>query len=442
MVHDVFISYSSKDKPVTDYICANIEAAGICCWIAPRDIAPGEDWPTAIANAIPLCHVMVLVFTANSNASKDVSNEIHLAANNNLVIIPFKIENVQPEPGKNYYLARTHWLDAVNPPTQKQISTLISRVKALLSVTETPQERDDQTAIITPNTGNKSSEKVSVDQGSKSTRLEPKNAKAYIKRGDKNYEKTHYQDALANYTRAIELDPKDAMIYYNRGDTYYELKDYTAALADFTRAIELDPINATTNSRHNFRFNVLKKFLTELEKNNRAIELHPKSAKNYNNRGEIYFNLNDYPSALADYNKAIELKPKYAEAYLNRGNSYSELGNSLAALDDYSRAIELNPEDSHAYGRRGIEQDIRNNYSAAIADYTKACEIDPKDDLTILLLAYCYVHQGNAERACEWLRRAIVLNREHLGMLCTSKGLDAIRDSKEFKSLIDEFGGC
>jgi hypothetical protein len=109
MAHDVFISYSSKDKPIADAACANIEAAGIRCWIAPRDIAAGEDWPTAITRAISQSRIMVLVFSASSNSSEDVSREIILAANNRLVIIPFKIDNVEPEPGKQYYLARTHW---------------------------------------------------------------------------------------------------------------------------------------------------------------------------------------------------------------------------------------------------------------------------------------------------------------------------------------------
>ena len=119
MTHDVFISYSSKDKPIADGVCANLESAGIRCWIAPRDITPGEDWPTAITRAISQSRVMVLVFSASSNSSEDVGREIILAANSRLVIIPFKIENVEPEPGKQYYLARTHWLDAINPPTQE-----------------------------------------------------------------------------------------------------------------------------------------------------------------------------------------------------------------------------------------------------------------------------------------------------------------------------------
>jgi len=132
MAHDIFISYSSKDKPIADGICANLEAAGFRCWIAPRDIAPGDDWPTAITSAITESKIMVLVFSANSNSSKDVGREIILAANENLTIIPFKIEDVKPEPGKQYYLARTHWLEAMNPPTREHIQALIERVRVLV----------------------------------------------------------------------------------------------------------------------------------------------------------------------------------------------------------------------------------------------------------------------------------------------------------------------
>ena len=147
MAHDVFISYSSKDKPIADAVCANIESVGIRCWIAPRDISPGEDWPTAITKAISQSRVMVLVFSASSNSSEDVGRELMLAAYGKLVIIPFKIENVEPEPGKQYYLARTHWLDAINPPTQEQIRILIRTVQSFIPVV-TDEDRGQSVAAF------------------------------------------------------------------------------------------------------------------------------------------------------------------------------------------------------------------------------------------------------------------------------------------------------
>jgi multiple sugar transport system substrate-binding protein len=147
MAHDVFISYSSKDKPIADAICASIEATGIRCWIAPRDIAAGEDWPTAISNAISASRVMVLLFSSNSNSSEDVGRELNLAASSKLIIIPFKIDDIEPEPGKRYYLARTHWLDAMNPPTEEQIQILVNRVKFVISNLDAEQGSGGETSL-------------------------------------------------------------------------------------------------------------------------------------------------------------------------------------------------------------------------------------------------------------------------------------------------------
>jgi len=43
---DVFVSYAIEDKLIADAIVAKLEAAMIRCWIAPRDIPPGADWPS------------------------------------------------------------------------------------------------------------------------------------------------------------------------------------------------------------------------------------------------------------------------------------------------------------------------------------------------------------------------------------------------------------
>jgi hypothetical protein len=133
LAHDIFISYSHKDKPIADAICTNLETSGVRCWIAPRDIGPGEDWPTAIAREIPQSRVMVMIFSSNSNTSDQVYRELFLAANNNVIIIPFKIEDVKPNPRTGYILAGTHWLDALNPPTQEQINILVKCVKSFLA---------------------------------------------------------------------------------------------------------------------------------------------------------------------------------------------------------------------------------------------------------------------------------------------------------------------
>ena len=63
MSNEVFISYSSHDSDVANQICAAVEESGTLCWIAPRDVMPGESYGEALIDAINSCRVMVLVLS-------------------------------------------------------------------------------------------------------------------------------------------------------------------------------------------------------------------------------------------------------------------------------------------------------------------------------------------------------------------------------------------
>ena len=76
MAHDIFISYSSKDKIIADAVVSRMESGSIRCWYAPRDIVPGSDWAESITNAISASKILVLIFTQNSNLSIQVLREV------------------------------------------------------------------------------------------------------------------------------------------------------------------------------------------------------------------------------------------------------------------------------------------------------------------------------------------------------------------------------
>lgn len=132
MTHDVFISYSSKDKTVADAVCAKLEEQKIRCWIAPRDIPAGQNFARSIINAINDSRVLVLLWSASANTSEHILNEINQAFDQGVTIIPFRIQDVQPTPEMRYYFGRTHWLDALNPPLEKHILTLAETISAIL----------------------------------------------------------------------------------------------------------------------------------------------------------------------------------------------------------------------------------------------------------------------------------------------------------------------
>lgn len=138
MEFDVFLSYSSKDKPAADAACHTLETAGIRCWIAPRDIIPGMDWGESIVEAITNAKAMVLIFSGSANNSPQVKREVERAVSKSIPIIPVRIENVLPTKSLEYFLGSPHWLDAFTPPLERHLQQLLKSVAAFLKIQPKP----------------------------------------------------------------------------------------------------------------------------------------------------------------------------------------------------------------------------------------------------------------------------------------------------------------
>ncbi|UCH51863.1 MAG: tetratricopeptide repeat protein [Chloroflexota bacterium] len=152
-------------------------------------------------------------------------------------------------------------------------------------------------------------------------------AMIHLKQGDSYAEQGQIEEAVGEYSQAIELSPKLSAAYIGRGLAYFDQGQWTLTIRDLNRAIELAP-----------------QFTTELS---------PKLALAYSNRGHDYITQrHDYITqrqcylAIVDLTKAIELDPDSSTAriYADRGKAHLETRQSAYARNDYNRAIELDPQ--------------------------------------------------------------------------------------------------
>jgi len=134
MAHDVYISYSHVDKAAADAACATLERTGVRCWIAPRDITPGDEWSAAIIKAIDNCRAMVLIFSTNANNSRQIRREVERAITVGIPLVPVRIEDVAPTESLAYFMGTVHWLDALTPPLEGHLIKLADSLRALLQV--------------------------------------------------------------------------------------------------------------------------------------------------------------------------------------------------------------------------------------------------------------------------------------------------------------------
>ncbi len=164
MPHEVFISYSLKDKESANKVCDVLEGKGIKCWIAPRDVAPGAKYAQAIISALASSQLVVLVFSSHTNQSVHVESEIDYAYNKQIPIIRLRLEDAALSQSLEYYLSKAQWFDALTPPLEKHVTVLSESVRSILQKVpeaastlstsaghfENP-EQADSTIHVTPN---------------------------------------------------------------------------------------------------------------------------------------------------------------------------------------------------------------------------------------------------------------------------------------------------
>ncbi len=132
MNKDVFISYSSNDKASADALCHHLEESGIRCWIAPRDVPVGADWPDSISEAVRTSSMFIVVFSQDTSNSRHVKSEIRQAFDGEKVIVPIRMSSIKPTGGYDHLLGNSHWIDAFPNGIEKHIESIISTIKLVL----------------------------------------------------------------------------------------------------------------------------------------------------------------------------------------------------------------------------------------------------------------------------------------------------------------------
>ena len=105
MSFEVFVSYSTSDRDIALELVEDLEARGLKCWVAPRDVSGGSKFGEAILAALSETEVLLLVFSQHSNDSIHVQREVERALHLSKTIVPMRIVDLLPSGDMEYYLA-------------------------------------------------------------------------------------------------------------------------------------------------------------------------------------------------------------------------------------------------------------------------------------------------------------------------------------------------
>ncbi len=107
----LFISHANEDEAVVHRIVAHLEARGVPCWIAGRDIPPRAIYAEAITSGIQESAACGVIVSRAANASAAIKRELELASHYGRPFIPIRVDDTEPGPGLDYYLRNTQWIN-------------------------------------------------------------------------------------------------------------------------------------------------------------------------------------------------------------------------------------------------------------------------------------------------------------------------------------------
>jgi tetratricopeptide (TPR) repeat protein len=246
-------------------------------------------------------------------------------------------------------------------------------------------------------------------------RVTPRNARAFLERGDLFYDKGDFDRAAADYTEALRLGLREADVYRGRGMAHASKGDFDRAVADYDEALRLEPGHAETY--HNRALAYVRKgeharALADLAE---VLRLDPHNAAAHGDRGFVRTRTGDLDRALADLDEALRLQPGSPAALERRGEVYRLKGDAAKALADFDAALRLAPRFAEAYHKRALTQARLGAPDRAAADFTEALRLEPRNaqahnDLAWLLATAPQAQARDGKRAVEHAARACELS--------------------------------
>jgi tetratricopeptide (TPR) repeat protein len=244
------------------------------------------------------------------------------------------------------------------------------------------------------------------------------------------------------YARAREADEKALALDSDYAPAHAGLgyiamfgdNDLAGAARHFQRAVAIDPTE----------FDVLRNaasFLQSLGRLDEALTLDeavvrrdPVNAKALNNLGYLQRMAGRYDAAIASYRTVLSLSP-------NRGGAHAQLGTALMQKGDAPAALaEIEQEKTEAWRMVGLPMAYCALGRRADADAALNAVIAKHEKDWAYNIAYVYAFCGDADKAFEWLDKAVAYQDPGLGQIVTENLFDKIHSDPRWLPFLRKIG--
>ena len=238
--------------------------------------------------------------------------------------------------------------------------------------------------------------------------LHAQSARRFYKTGEDFMEVNKFEDAIEQFTNALNVDPDYDKAYLARANAYERLEQYEKAARDYERAIVFNERDEEIHYKAGKAYFDNQEPAKALSKLNDALDRKSKFLEAYQLRSMVYLELERYDEALEDCKKALRLKENEKNLY-NLGQVYERLELYEEAEEAYRKSVKKNDRviPSHLALARLLFQ--RGKYDASMVSVNKVLGINDQHKEGLMLRSKIHAKQLNIPRAVDDISVALLV---------------------------------
>ncbi len=167
-------------------------------------------------------------------------------------------------------------------------------------------------------------------------------------------------EAIRNYSMAIDLTPNAVTLLHNRAAVYVLLDSIARAQADYERIMMIDQSDVESRYTHGMLALNMGDSKTAEKDFEDILRINPNSGMAKQGQGYLHKHAGEYEKAAQCFSEVIKVKPN-ATLLANRADCYLATKRLNDASIDIANALELDPDDPYIYVLRAKLNKLRFN---------------------------------------------------------------------------------
>jgi len=144
-----------------------------------------------------------------------------------------------------------------------------------------------------------------------------------------------------------------------------------------------------------------------------------------------------YEKAIETEREVLKEDQSFYKAYAVEGIALAYNGDFEKGMHQIDKALELKPDYGYARFNKALANELYHHYDEAIKWYEKALEVE-EFEWSYYGIASVYGRKGDVNNTVKYLKLAININKSIKNVAKDEEDFDKVRNSLEFKHLIEE----